>query len=167
MWQNPRCLAYLQGPSFCTGQPSEANPLDEWSVRCSTCPKQPSARRYVRRLCNATAAQRGETVSDVRNEIGASGNARRLEITTGNADGIECEITRLLFEEGVNAILNADSIADGQYMFMSLTVTAKHFTAEMWDKLRQKLLRMVRLSSVSGLCNPSDATKVRCLPSPY
>jgi hypothetical protein len=72
-------------------------------------------------------------------------------------------VTRLLFEEGIDAIINADSISDGEFMFMSLTVIAKDFTtAEMWDKLRQKLLRMARLSSVRGLCNLAAATKVSC-----
>lgn len=84
----------------------------------------------------------------------------RLEVMTHNVDGIECEVIRLLFEEGI-ALDCADTIHDGDYVFMSLNIVAPHYTEEMWKMARDKLLRMVRLSNVKGLGQQLETGKVR------
>lgn len=87
----------------------------------------------------------------------------RLEITTCNADGIESELSRLL-EEECCSLLEADTISDGDFVFLSLKVSApEHFTPETWCSLRDKLLRMVRLSSAVGLGPSCGNSQVRLL----
>ena len=69
----------------------------------------------------------------------------------------------MLFEEGL-ALFNADTISDGDFVFLSLKVSApEHFTPEMWCGIRKKLLRMVRLSGAVGLGQPCGTSQVRVL----
>lgn len=71
------------------------------------------------------------------------------------------KLTSEALAEGTT-LSDADTISDNNYIFMSLTVTAPHFTADMWSSVRDKLLRMVQLSNVRGVGQLSEIAQV-CL----